>query len=300
MKSQFEGLSNYLYEALFKSKFDKKEWKIGVAKKEMDGTEHEEFYIGARYDELFWNQQKKLRKKHFFIRITKDVASRQEYDITIENNISFPYERIIEKITQYVTDVLQLDTVLNFYTDRYFLEQKATGEKAKGLFDLMNAFTSNKYAFSVKPTANEFQLQWTSNVFTLVRYVEEGVVRLFVSTTEVKAFSTIEEVVEWLETQHAEIEKIADIKKQVIQVIKEKTKIEEVEIFPSNYKMQVGSTRVDCSIIRKFHLGKVKVYLSFGDEKGNVVFQNAEKKAIELATKFANNYRLKHLTGQSM
>jgi len=288
VETMYKGLSEEIYE-LFKNTFEEKDWKTGYILKKMGDTSQEALYIGARFDDLYWQESEKLRKTHFYIRI---LNNGDKHTITFHGkNVVMKERALIDKITTFLRGKNQ-DILL--YIGGLWM---STGEKSQNAFSILNAFKNEVEEMGKKE--EEFRLPLVTNIFRLEPRMNEGTVALFAGSHEIAHFKTKREAEEWKKVQKEEETKMNGVFEIFIQTIKEKMKMENIRTKFGKYIVINEKDYIDVSVKKQYYAGKPKFQFRLDETKGKTdSVEKIKEKAVQIATKFSNTYRLRNITGQ--
>lgn len=300
MEELFEDLSKKLYDAIFHRYFEEKDWKTGYVLKKMDGETQEAFYIGARFDELYWQTKDKIRKNHFYVQILRNKTDEGvRYDISFHSRNVSPNEAlVIDEIIKHVKEK-EVDTLL--YVSGYGSKMKKypTGEKSEKVLKVMDVIRYASGISDYDEWTDEFNYPLTTTTLRVVANVEKETAKIYALNSEIANFNTIEEVKEWCRSQTNEDYEMRKVWDVFIATIKEKTKVQDVQNHYNKYIVIDRKTYVDVVIRKQYYSGKPKYHIALDKTKASVpTIEKAKEKAIEVATKFSNNYRLRKVTGQ--
>lgn len=297
MEKLYDGISEWIYKQHFKDEIDFKDWQSALITKEFKGKTIERFYFGFGFDDFSWNGVAYNHHKHLFIMIRKNQWHTCEYDVFISNfGFRCDVKQLMKSFVAFSKEK-EIDTIFSTYEYGIFQGYFPTGEQSKQIFQLFQTLKSASSNTFQHLYSNELLYKNTSNSLYIYRDLKRSCITLMDKEgTTITILYSMKDVETWNKNQQMEIKKIDVFLNKIIDTIQKQTNLHVKK--DKNYAMLIidKKTFVYFSISRIMKKDKNEIEIDL-DVKKLQCFIDDEEKVLEFAKKFANHFRLRHITG---
>jgi len=298
MEKIIAEFSDLLYREKFSDIFKREEWEMAVMKKKKGAKEQTTYYIGARYDQTFWEGVKGT-KKQFLLRFEED--ENESWVSFVHHGLTFT-KKELKEIGEKFSSFLQKENA-----DCYLIIEigdmermtKATGKKSSTILEMNGALIRKK---NLSHWRGKYKLDHTDIEYETRINLKEGTLQFIDKKGKVFEMHSVIEMDEWLDKQ---LEDTVEIKKYMIEIGDMlKTKIKSDNIKVDERTIKVDRIESNGFEIIKMTGRKVKYTLNLNFANANYemhecgTLEELKAKITERFSDYANKYRLRKVTGQ--
>lgn len=314
MNTLFTDFSLFVYQNYAKKhlpRLKEIEWNSATMTREMDSIKEETVYIGNDIKDLYWLNYGKKKKKHLCLRIVKRSEDNGEdlFEIFIDTNVLSKEEQknIVMDFVEYLKNK-GMDELIHYpdaptYKKNSFDKEDhlyPTGKRSEELVKLLKSIEFISGMDHVNIRDQTFRLYHNSNEYQIKLSPKNQSLRIITNDELIVSIKNEEELKNWFKQERIEQHKILEVYQKAINIFRERTKVHATINGYGNFIIKgKKEIKILFTISKKTKNGKDVFIIFFNDKEYTTSsYEKIEKKSEEIVTRFANEYRVRHLVGQ--